>query len=68
MKYLKIIQKIYKGKSAVLISHRLSGIKLCDKILVLENGHIIEQGTHSELIKQGGKYAELFILQASKYA
>lgn len=60
--------KIYKGKSAVLISHRLSGIKLCDKILVLENGHIIEQGTHSELIKQGGKYAELFILQASKYA
>lgn len=58
---------ISKDKSAVMISHRLSGITLCDRILMLEDGHIIEQGSHFELLKQNGKYAELFNLQASKY-
>lgn len=58
---------ISKDKSAVLISHRLSSITLCNKILVLENGRIVEQGSHSELIKKQGKYAYLFGLQASKY-
>lgn len=54
-------------KSAVLISHRLSSVTLCDKILVLENGQIVEQGTHDALMKQNGKYAYLFRLQAEKY-
>lgn len=58
---------ISKGKSTVLISHRLSSITLADRILVLEGGHIVEQGSHAELLKQNGKYAELFNLQASKY-
>jgi len=58
---------ISNGKSAMLISHRLSSITLCDKILVLEDGRIIEQGSHFELLKQNGKYAHLFNLQASKY-
>ncbi len=58
---------ISEHKSAVLISHRLSSITLADNILVLENGHIIEQGSHAELLKQNGKYAHLFNLQASKY-
>ncbi len=59
--------KISENKSAVLISHRLSSITLADKILVLENGHIVEQGSHAELLMQNGKYAHLFNLQASKY-
>ena len=59
--------KISRNKSAVLISHRLSSITLCDRILVLEDGHIIEQGTHNELLKKDGRYAHLFNLQASKY-
>ena len=59
---------ISKDKSAVLISHRLSSITLADKILVLSDGYIIEQGTHDELLRQSGEYARLFNLQASKYA
>jgi ATP-binding cassette subfamily B protein len=54
-------------KSALLISHRLSSITLADRILVLEDGRIIEQGTHNQLLKQNGQYAYLFNLQASKY-
>lgn len=58
---------ISKGKSTILISHRLSSITLADKILVLEDGHIIEQGAHKDLIEKNGRYAYLFNLQASKY-
>ena len=49
------------------ISHRLSNTTLADKILVIGDGHIVEQGSHFELLKQDGKYAHLFHLQASKY-
>lgn len=59
--------KIAENKSAVLISHRLSSITLADKILVLEDGHIIEQGSHADLLRLNGRYAHLFNLQASKY-
>lgn len=59
--------KISENKSAVLISHRLSSITLADRILVLEDGHIIEQGSHAELLRLGGRYAHLFNLQANKY-
>lgn len=59
--------KISENKSAVLISHRLSSITLADKILVLENGHIIEQGSHADLLRRDGRYAYLFNLQAGKY-
>ena len=58
---------ISKNKSAVLISHRLSSITLADIILVLEDGHIIEQGSHKELLEMNGRYAYMFNLQASKY-
>lgn len=59
--------RISCGKSAMLISHRLSSITVCDTILVLDGGHIIEQGTHFELLNRHGKYAQLFNLQAKKY-
>ena len=59
--------KLSYRKSALLISHRLSSIVLADNILVLEDGHIIEQGSHKDLIKQNGRYAYMFNLQANKY-
>ena len=55
------------GKMAVLISHRFSTVRMADRILVLENGQIAEQGSHYDLVKLGGKYAELFELQAAGY-
>ena len=66
----RIFEQLYhlsEGKSSVTISHRLSNTTLADKILVIGDGHIIEQGSHFELLRQEGKYAELFHLQASKY-
>ncbi|TWJ04472.1 ATP-binding cassette subfamily B protein [Mucilaginibacter frigoritolerans] len=55
------------GKSAVLISHRFSTVRMADRILVLEKGQLIEIGTHEELIQKDGRYAELFNLQALGY-
>jgi ATP-binding cassette subfamily B protein len=56
-----------KGKSAVLISHRFSTVRMADRILVLQKGELIESGSHQELIDMKGKYAELFALQAKGY-
>lgn len=55
------------GKSAVLISHRFSTVRMADRILVLDKGQLFELGTHEELIAQDGRYNELFSLQASGY-
>ena len=59
--------ELTKGKSAVLISHRFSTVRMADRILVLEKGELIEIGSHTELLKKGGRYAELFNLQAMGY-
>lgn len=56
-----------KGKSAVLISHRFSTVRMADRILVLDKGQLLEIGSHEELLQQGGRYAELFQLQAMGY-
>jgi len=56
-----------KGKMSVLISHRFSTVKMTDRILVLENGTIAEQGAHNQLLRSGGSYAEMFELQAAHY-
>jgi ATP-binding cassette subfamily B protein len=55
------------GKSAVLISHRFSTVRMADRILFLENGKMKELGSHDELVAKNGKYAELFHLQAQGY-
>jgi ATP-binding cassette subfamily B protein len=55
------------GKMAVLISHRFSTVRMADRILVLRGGELVQQGTHEELIAEGGLYAELFQLQAAGY-
>ncbi len=59
--------ELTKGKSAVLISHRFSTVRMADRILVLEKGELVEIGSHQELIKKDGRYAELFNLQAMGY-
>jgi ATP-binding cassette subfamily B protein len=51
----------------LLISHRFSTVRMADRIVVLEGGHIVEEGTHSKLVQLGGRYAEMFELQASSY-
>ena len=66
----RIFAQLYRlgeGKSSVTISHRLSNTTLADRILVIGDGHIIEQGSHKELLAMDGKYAHLFNLQASRY-
>ncbi len=55
------------NKTAVFISHRLASTKFCDRILFLENGKIIEEGSHSELMAKGGKYREIFDIQSHYY-
>jgi len=55
------------GQIVVLISHRFSTVRMVDRIFVLKDGGIIEQGTHGELVSHGGLYAELFALQAEGY-
>ncbi len=55
------------GKTAILISHRFSSVRMADRILVLANGQVEAAGTHEELMSQSGRYAELFELQAAGY-
>ena len=59
--------ELTKGRTAVLISHRFSTVRMADRILVLEKGELKEIGSHAELLLQDGKYAELFHLQAQGY-
>ena len=59
--------ELMKGKAAVLISHRFSTVRMADRILFLEHGELLELGSHEELLAKGGKYAELFRLQAKGY-
>jgi ATP-binding cassette subfamily B protein len=60
-------KELSAGKTAVLISHRFSTVRMADRILVLEGGRIEEVGTHAELLASGKRYAELFELQAAGY-
>ena len=59
--------ELTKGRMAVLISHRFSTVRMADRILVLQGGELVDQGTHEELLERGGLYAELFSLQAAGY-
>lgn len=56
-----------KGRSSVFISHRLASTRFCDRIILIADGGIAEEGTHAELMALGGKYAELFEMQSSYY-
>lgn len=61
------VLKVAKEKMIFLVSHRFSTVRKADKILVLENGLAVEYGSHEQLIKQNGRYKELFSLQAQSY-
>jgi ATP-binding cassette subfamily B protein len=59
--------ELTKGKMAMLISHRFSTVRMADRIFVLQGGRIEEEGPHEQLMKSGGRYAEMFELQAASY-
>jgi ATP-binding cassette subfamily B protein len=57
---LAAMQKIMKGRTSVIISHRVSSALLADKIIVLDDGHIVEEGSHEGLLEKNGVYRELY--------
>ena len=59
--------EVAKDKTVIFISHRLSSTVMADRIYMLEQGNIIEQGSHKELMALDGKYAQMFRMQAEKY-
>jgi ATP-binding cassette subfamily B protein len=59
--------ELTQGKTSVYISHRLASTRFCDRIIMLDGQRVSEVGTHDELMKSGGKYAEMFAIQASYY-
>jgi ATP-binding cassette subfamily B protein len=60
------LQRYMEGRTTVIISHRVSSVKMCDKILVLENGSVAEYGTHEELLAAGGPYREMYEMQLAE--
>ena len=64
--YLKY-NEMTEGRTAVFISHRLASTRFCDRILFIEGGGIAEEGAHEELLRRGGRYAELFEVQSRYY-
>jgi ATP-binding cassette subfamily B protein len=61
------LRSLARGRTAIYISHRFSTVRQADRILFLEGGRLVEQGTHDELMRLGGRYAQLFTLQAAAY-
>jgi ATP-binding cassette, subfamily B, bacterial len=57
-----------QGRTTILISHRFPTVRMADRIVVIDGGRIVEEGTHASLVEQGGRYAHLFSLQARGYA
>ena len=60
--------EVTRGLTTILVSHRLSSVRHADRIVVLDHGRIIEDGAHEELVAHGGSYAQMFALQAERFA
>ena len=59
--------ELSKDKTVIFISHRLSTTRMAEQIYMMEQGRVIEEGNHEELLARGGRYAEMFEKQAEKY-
>ena len=66
-KIFEHFRKLTRNRIAILISHRFSTVRMASQIIVIENGRVIERGSHEELMELGGHYAKLFSLQAAGY-
>lgn len=63
----ELVFHVLSGRTLIIISHRLSTTKMADRIILLQNGRVAEDGTHDELMKKNGTYANMFQLQAERY-
>ncbi|MFN2486306.1 MAG: ABC transporter ATP-binding protein, partial [Acidimicrobiia bacterium] len=61
------IRSLLEGRTVLLISHRFSSVRNADRIYVLHEGRVVEDGTHHDLLAANGRYAEMFNLQAAAY-
>ena len=59
--------KLMKGRTSIVVAHRLSTIASLDRIIVLDDGKIVEQGTHAELLKKNGEYNQLWSRQSGAF-
>jgi ATP-binding cassette subfamily B protein len=66
-KLFESMMEVFKDKTVVFISHRLSSARLADRVYLFDNGAVLEEGTHDELMQKNGVYAEMFKKQAEKY-
>jgi ATP-binding cassette subfamily B protein len=66
--FFERFQELTRGVTSILISHRFSSVRRADHIVVIEGGRVSEQGSHAQLMKSKGHYAQLFTLQADRFA
>ena len=67
LRMYKDFNKLVRNKTTIFISHRLASTKFCDRIIFMDKGQIVEEGTHSELVQKGGRYAKMFEIQSHYY-